>query len=227
VVKLPLETGNGDQRSHVGHTRPQALAWLPKSRTQRRFVIGAGIVGLVVFGIGAIVPFAAGWLDANSLGTLGYFGIFLINFFATAAWFVPIPPVAGQAAIVAGGHTMWKPGVVLAGSLGMTLAESTAYVAGVLGRGFTQEERVRFSGRLGRWSRQSASLVDRYMNRHGFLTLTVLAGVPNPVFEFAGIAAGALQINFWKFLIAVGIGKTARVIALVIIGDAAINFFRR
>jgi membrane protein YqaA with SNARE-associated domain len=40
-------------------------------------------------------------------------------------------------------------------------------------------------------------------------------------------AAGALQMNFWKFLIAVGIGKTARVIALVIIGDAAINSFRR
>jgi membrane protein YqaA with SNARE-associated domain len=34
-------------------------------------------------------------------------------------------------------------------------------------------------------------------------------------------------MNFWKFLLAVGIGKTARVIALVFVGDAAINLITR
>ncbi len=158
---------------------------------------------------------------------MGYLGIFLINFFATAAWFVPIPPVAGHAAIVAAAHTLWKPGVVLAGSAGMTLAESTAYFAGSLGRGMTQEQQIRLAGRLGTWLRRAATVLDRFMDRHGFLTLLVLAGVPNPVFEFAGITAGAVQMNFWKFLLAVGIGKTARVVALVIVGDAAINLITR
>ncbi len=202
-------------------------AWLPKGRTQRRLVIAAGVVALVVLTVGTTLPFAAGWLNESSLQTLGYVGIFLINFFATAAWFVPIPPVAGQAAIVAGAHTLWKPWVILAGSAGMTLAESTAYVVGVLGRGLTHDEQIRFRGRLGRWLQRGSALVNRFMQRHGFLTLLVLAGVPNPVFEFAGIAAGAVQMNFWKFLLAVGIGKTARVIALVFVGDAAINLITR
>jgi membrane protein DedA with SNARE-associated domain len=220
---------DGDGGLGVEESRPLPSwdAWLPKSRFTRRLLIWSSVIALVLMGVGSVVPFATGTLDANSLGKLSYFGIFLINFFATAAWFVPIPPVAGQAAIVAGGHTLWKPGVVVAGSLGMTLAESTAYVAGMLGRGITQEERIRFGGRLGAWLSRAASITDRFMGQHGFLTLLVLAAVPNPVFEFAGIAAGALHMNFWTFLFAVGIGKTARVIALVVIGDAAINLITR
>jgi membrane protein YqaA with SNARE-associated domain len=63
------------------------------------------------------------------------------------------------------------------------------------------------------------------MARYGFLTLLVLSAIPNPFFEFAGITAGAVRMNFWRFLLAVGIGKTIRVILLVIIGNALIDAF--
>jgi membrane protein YqaA with SNARE-associated domain len=77
-------------------------------------------------------------------------------------------------------------------------------------------------GRIGDLSR-FARWVDWLMARWGFLTLLVLSAVPNPFFEFAGVTAGAVRMNFWTFLLAVGIGKTIRVILLVIIGDALID----
>lgn len=37
--------------------------------------------------------------------------------------------------------------------------------------------------------------------------------------------AGAVRMNFWRFLLAVAIGKTTRAILLVVIGNAFIDLF--
>ena len=63
------------------------------------------------------------------------------------------------------------------------------------------------------------------MAHYGFATLLFLSAVPNPAFEFAGVTAGVVRMNFWRFLLAVGIGKTIRVILLVIVGDALLDLF--
>ena len=104
----------------------------------------------------------------------------------------------------------------------MTMAESTAYLTGSIGRGIA-EEREPIKGRIGEWMSRFARWVDWLMARWGFLTLLVLSAIPNPFFEFAGVTAGAVRMNFWTFLLAVGIGKTIRVILLVVIGDALID----
>ena len=200
-----------------------APSWVPVEKVPRWAVLGSLLVIFVATGVLTGVPFLVGWLDENSLRGFGYAGIFLINFFATAAWFVPIPPVAGHAAIIAGSQTLFKPGVVIAGSAGMTLAESTAYLAGTLGRTVVEERSIKMAGPLRGWFQAASRIISRLMSRYGFLTLLVLAGVPNPLFEFAGISAGAIRMNFWRFLIAVGIGKTARVILLVVAGDATLK----
>ena len=56
------------------------------------------------------------------------------------------------------------------------------------------------------------------MLRWGFLTLVVLGAIPNPLFEFAGVTAGAVRMNFWRFLLAVAIGKTIRALMLAFVG---------
>ena len=73
-------------------------------------------------------------------------------------------------------------------------------------------------GRWGRTLRRAGAVVDRLMLRWGFLTLLVLSAVPNPLFEFAGITAGAVRMNFWRFLLAVFIGKTIRALVLAFVG---------
>ena len=202
-------------------------SWLPLERVPRWLMITVAAAVLVAIIAGTTVPFAVGWLDEGDLETFGYAGIFLANFLGTATVFVPVPGLtaAGQALIVAGSRTLWTPGVVVAGAAGMTLAESTAYLAGALGRGVSEQRQMPLGGRLGERLRRAAGWVDWLMARYGFATLLVLSAVPNPLFEFAGITAGAVRMNFWRFLAAVAIGKTTRVIILVIVGDAALDLF--
>ena len=202
-------------------------SWLPLDRLPRWLLIALAAVVVVGLIVGTTVPFAAGWLDQDDLETLGYPGIFLANFLGTATVFVPVPGLtaAGQALIVVGSERLWTPGVVIAGASGMTLAESTAYLAGMVGRGVAEERQMPLKGRLGRWLRRAAGRIDWLMAHYGFLTLLGLSAVPNPLFEFAGITAGAVRMKFWRFLLAVAIGKTTRVIILVVVGQAFLDLF--
>ena len=202
-------------------------SWLPLERVPRPLRYALGAAAIVALIVGTTVPFLAGWLDEGDFRTLGYPGIFLANFLGTATVFVPVPGLtaAGQTLIVVGSRTLWDPGVVLAGAAGMTLAESTAYLTGAVARGVSEERKVPLRGRLGEGLRRAAGWVDWLMARYGFVTLLVLSAIPNPLFEFAGITAGAVRMNFWRFLVAVAIGKTTRVILLVIIGQALLDAF--
>jgi membrane protein DedA with SNARE-associated domain len=202
-------------------------SWVPSEKIPRGLVIGGIAAFVVILAVGTAIPFALGLVDQGDLEDFGYAGIFLANFFGTATGFVPVPGLtaAGQGLIVAGSRSLNPIGVVIAGSSGMTLAESTAYLTGVVVRGAAEDRPMPVSGRLGRFMHRSAGRVDWLMARYGFATLLVLSAVPNPFFEFAGITAGAVRMNFWRFLTAVGIGKTIRVILLVIIGQALLDLF--
>jgi membrane protein DedA with SNARE-associated domain len=176
---------------------------------------------------GTAIPFSLGWVDQQDLEAFGYPGIFLANFLGTATVFIPVPGLtaAGQALIVEGprGLDLNPAGVVVAGASGMTLAEITAYATGAIGRGVAEERSMPLSGRLGGLMRRAARWIDWLMARYGFATLLILSAIPNFFFEFAGITAGATRMHFWRFLVAVAIGKTVRVIGLVIIGDALLD----
>jgi len=202
-------------------------SWVPSEKIPRGLLIAVIAVALVALTAGTAIPFAAGLVGQDDLQHFGYAGIFLANFFGTATGFVPVPGLtaAGQGLIVAESRSLNPVGVVAAGSLGMTLAESTAYLTGVVVRGAAEERSMPVGGRIGRFMHRAAGRVDWLMARYGFATLLVLAGIPNPFFEFAGITAGAVRMNFWRFLIAVAIGKTIRVILLVIIGQALLDLF--
>lgn len=202
-------------------------SWVPSEKVPQRLLIAAFGVLLMAAFVGTALPFAAGWVDSDSFDEFGYAGIFLANFLGTATGFVPVPGLtaAGQALIVAESRHLFAPAVVAVGSAAMTLAESTAYLTGTVGRGIAEEREMPVKGRLGALMKSSAARIDWLMAHYGFLTLLVLSAVPNPFFEFAGITAGAVRMNFWRFLLAVGIGKTIRVILLVVIGNALIDAF--
>src|SRR3990172_3667606 len=172
-------------------------SWLPSEKLSRGLLVGIAVVAVILLIVGTTLPFAIGWLDQGDLEAFGYPGIFLANFLGTATVFVPVPGLtaAGQTLIVLGSDTLFKPGVVLAGAAGMTLAETTAYAAGAIGRGGAEERKMPLGGRLGRWLHRAADWIDWLMGRYGFATLLVLSAVPNPLFEFAGITAGAVRMN--------------------------------
>ncbi len=147
-------------------------------------------------------------IDYRVFGAWAYPGVFFITFLANAAVALPIPylPVVGQVARTA----EFVPLVVLTAALASVLGESVAYAIGRIEKDLFSEHRV---------YRRLQSLVGKPV-RAG-LVLFVLAVPLNPLFDVAGIAAGALGIPYRIFFWSVLIGRLAR-FAIFVWGMAAI-----
>jgi len=63
------------------------------------------------------------------------------------------------------------------------------------------------------------------MLNYGVPTLFVLSALPNPLFEFAGITAGAVRMNIWKFFAPVLVGKMLRAFLLAYVGQRFLDLF--
>jgi uncharacterized membrane protein YdjX (TVP38/TMEM64 family) len=132
--------------------------------------------------------------QAEQLAAYGYPGIFLLAFLAYATVLLPAPGIA----IVFTMGAVFNPiGVALAAGAGAALGELSGYLAGFSGQ--TVVERADIYMRLNHW-----------MNRNGPLTILILSAIPNPFFDLAGVAAGALKMPVRRFLLWCWIGETIK-----------------
>ena len=193
-----------------------------------RIIIGHSIVALILLSSLAL-GVATIWFNLNEekFKGLGYAGIFFLNLISTSTFFIPVPGLtaAGQALIVSQAPSLgaWQVGLI--GGIGMALGEITAYVAGALGREVAQGRQVGGPTWFRRAVTRALRTVDWLMMRYGMLTLFALSAVPNPIFEVAGLTAGAVRMNFWRFLGSVTAGKVVRGLALAYIGEFSIRLF--
>jgi membrane protein DedA with SNARE-associated domain len=200
--------------------------WVHERRT--RIIVGHSVVVFILlasFGLG-VASILLG-LNEERFKGLGYFGVFFLNLISTSTFFIPVPGLtaAGQVLIVSEAPRLgaWQVGLI--GGIGMGLGEITAYVAGALGREVARGRRVGGPGWFRNTVLKVARAIDWLLARYGMLTLFVLAAVPNPVFEIAGLTAGAVRMNFWRFLGSVTAGKVVRGLALAYIGELSIHLF--
>jgi membrane protein DedA with SNARE-associated domain len=198
-----------------------APPWFPGERMPRR-VIRALVALLAIAALAATAAaYTFDWFDDETMRRLGYIGIFLTNFLPHVTLFFPLPGFAatGHAMILWGSDELNPVAVVVIATIAMTAAEFTSYWAGAAGRAIIERRRkAKTGGRLQRWMSTAAGWTDSLMKRAGYPTLFLLSALPNPVFEFAGITAGATRMNFLGFNIAVGLGHLVRVTLLVILG---------
>jgi membrane protein YqaA with SNARE-associated domain len=96
---------------------------------------------------------------------------------------------------------------LLAGVAG-TLGEFTAYWLGYGGERF-----IRFQ------DHRQYKVAERWMGRYGGLTVAFFALVPLFMFDFVGLAAGALRYPFKKFLIFCLIGRVPRCLIEAYVGQ--------
>jgi membrane protein DedA with SNARE-associated domain len=197
-------------------------AHLPTSRRGRMILaIVLGIVFLVpsvgLFVVTLVIPDLT-----DKLQGFGYAGVFLANLASTATVFIPVPGLtaAGQALIVSQAKHLNPIAVGLLGGTGMALGEVTAYAAGAAGSEAVEEGHLQAPARIRPAVERVLHWIDWLMDHYGFLTLLVLSAIPNPLFEIAGLTAGASRMNFWRFMIAVMIGKNIRGLVLAFAGDA-------
>jgi membrane protein YqaA with SNARE-associated domain len=134
--------------------------------------------------------------EIQNLEVYGYPGIFLVSVLANATVIVPLPGVMLTSAMGAVFNPFW---VAIAAGSGAALGELSGYLAGFSGRSVI--ERVDWHVHLEAW-----------MRKYGDITIVVLAFIPNPAFDMAGITAGALKVPVYRFLFWVWIGKTLKML---------------
>jgi membrane protein YqaA with SNARE-associated domain len=145
---------------------------------------------------------------ADQLAAYGYPGIFILSLLANATIILPAP---GWAVTFAMGAVFHPLGVALAAGTGATLGELTGYMAGFSGQAVIENAQV--YKRLLDWTR-----------RFGGLTIIALAAIPNPFFDLAGIAAGALRMPIGLFLLYTWIGKLIKMALFAYGGAASIDW---
>lgn len=137
----------------------------------------------------------------------GYPGIFLLSILANATIIIPLPGVILTTAMGAVFHPFW---VAVAAGAGSALGELSGYLAGFSGRAVL--ERADWHVRLVEW-----------MHKYGEATIFVLALVPNPAFDMAGISAGALRMPVQRFLFWCFLGKLMKMLLFAYGGLAIFN----
>jgi membrane protein YqaA with SNARE-associated domain len=146
--------------------------------------------------------------EAQKLAIYGYPGIFLLAFLSYATVILPAP---GIAIVFTIGSFLNPVGVALAAGAGAALGELSGYLAGFGGQVVIKKGRL--YDRLTIW-----------MNTNGKLTVLLLAMIPNPLFDLAGVTAGALKMRLSTFLFWVWIGETIKMLFFAFLGSRFINF---
>ncbi len=145
----------------------------------------------------------------QELEAFGYPGIFLISILSNATLILPMPTLLFTSAMGAVFTPIWVG--VVAGT-GATLGEITGYLAGFGGQGVIENRK---------WYDQ----VTKWMKKHGGITILVLAFIPIPIFDIAGMVAGALRMPLWKYLVFSWIGKVVKMILFAYSGEQVYNWF--
>lgn len=143
-----------------------------------------------------------GWERFSQLGVIGYPAVFLGSVISNATLILPAP---GFALVIAAGSTLNPILVGITAGLGAALGELTGYLAG-------------YGGGIVIQNRPTYRKIERRLKRWGPLAVFVLALIPNPAFDIAGITAGALHMPVWQFLAAAWLGKGLRFILLAALG---------
>jgi uncharacterized membrane protein YdjX (TVP38/TMEM64 family) len=141
----------------------------------------------------------------------GYPGIFLIALMANATVFLPAP---GVAIVFAMGSIFNPLGVALAAGTGGALGELTGYLAGFSGQAVVENTEIYH--RFLPW-----------VQKYGAWAILLLAAIPNPFFDLAGIAAGVTKIPLWRFLLFCWIGQLIKMAMFAYAGAYSIDWLAK
>jgi uncharacterized membrane protein YdjX (TVP38/TMEM64 family) len=145
--------------------------------------------------------------QAEQLESYGYAGIFFISILANATVLIPAPGLV----IVFTMGARFSPFLIgLAAGAGATLGELSGYLAGFSGQAIIEDQK--------RYDQMVS-----WMKKNGPLTIMILAFIPNPLFDLAGMVAGALKMPVHKFLFYALIGKIFKMLVFAYAGAGILS----
>jgi uncharacterized membrane protein YdjX (TVP38/TMEM64 family) len=139
----------------------------------------------------------------------GYPGIFLLSILANATIIIPMPGVILTSAMGAIFNPWW---VALAAGSGAAIGELSGYLAGLSGRGLIAKNKT-------------SDKVEYWVKRYGGLAIFLMALIPNPLFDMAGITAGALKMKVHHFFFYLWLGKIGKMLVFSLLGSSIIQLF--
>lgn len=144
--------------------------------------------------------------------SLGYVGIFIVMFITSATVILPVP---GMAITTLAGAFADPLLIGIVGGTGSALGELVGYYFGYGGGEVIN-------------SKKYMEMKEKLKNSKGIFPIIFLFSlIPNPLFDLAGIASGALKYPVWKFLIACLLGKIIKITLFAYLGDNLYDFFFR
>ncbi len=158
---------------------------------------------LFILGISALIYSLSD--ETSHLLVYGYPGIFLLALLTNATVILPVP---GLAIVLAMTSVLPPFGVALAAASGAALGELSGYLGGLSGQAIISN------------SKQYRRIAP-YIRRYGALAVFLLASIPNPFFDLAGIAAGIARMPVWRFLLACWAGQMVKMLTLAYAGAAS------
>jgi uncharacterized membrane protein YdjX (TVP38/TMEM64 family) len=173
---------------------------LSSTPPQRRlWVVRALTAVTVVAALAAAIVFRD---HIQELERYGYAAVFLVGLVSNATLILPVPGLA-VSSVLGSVFNPWIIGIVA--GIGQALGELTGYMAGYSGHTWV-DDYPRYD-RLVRW-----------MQRYGVFTIFLLALLPNPIFDVAGMIAGVLRLGVWRFLLSCAAGKVIKNIGFAVAG---------
>jgi uncharacterized membrane protein YdjX (TVP38/TMEM64 family) len=172
------------------------------------------IAGVVIIILITVLSF---WLALNpkwvlGFGNWGYVGAFVISLVASATIILPAP---GIAVIIAMGTALDPVLLGIVAGIGSAFGELSGYLAGASGRALVPSHQ-----------RDQFERMQRLTDRYGAPLLFVLAAIPFPLFDFAGIIAGMVKIRIPTFLLTVGAGKSIKYIVMILLGTGPLLYLQ-
>jgi uncharacterized membrane protein YdjX (TVP38/TMEM64 family) len=183
--------------------KPESSDYLTtgKNFSQKRLNIIRVIILLAVIALTVVLLINRDKIE--KLKAYGYPGIFVFSILANATILIPVPGVVFTSAMGA----VFNPFFVsVSAGAGAALGELSGYLAGFSGRAVVEES-------------ERYQQVVRWMEKYGDITILVLAFIPNPLFDIAGIIAGILKMPIWKFLLFCIIGKILKMMMFAYAGN--------
>lgn len=147
----------------------------------------------------------------QQFGAYGYSGVLLISFLGNATVLFPVPSLA---LVFAMGSVLNPVLVGLVAGVGEALGELSGYLAGLGGRAIIEDH-------------QTYEKINRWMKKFGLWVIFTLSVIPNPIFDLAGIVAGASGFPLWQFLLYCWMGKTVKTTLIAFAGYYSISLVER
>jgi len=142
----------------------------------------------------------------------GYLGLAIMSFLGGAT--VVLLPVPSLAFTFAMGAVLNPWAVGLVASTAETLGTLSGFLVGASRRKTLQKHPI--SPRMQSW-----------IKRYGLWAVFGFSAIPSPLLDLIGIAAGALRIRLWKFLLSCWLGKTIKTLAVAWAGAGMLPLVAR